>query len=241
MAKLPIGSLALLALATLIAGTAFAGKGPDKKEAEKKAKEGEIKALEEQIHHLREQEKAALKGIDERYNHIIRNLDPKEVHHQLEEILVVMRQVREDLGHADNLNFGGNRMRARESAEQAEHQVEKALKHDTPEERAITAHDIKAVHEDILKGLAFSEEHPLAGGGPDELQRRAVANKRLVDALPAILQAHQLLVAVDHEIKDYKEEKHALNERREHDKKETKEQLGKQIKGLEEQIKSLKK
>jgi hypothetical protein len=236
MAKLPLGSLALLALATLIAGPAFAGKGPDKK-----AKEAEIKALEEQLHQLHEQEKAALKGIDERYNHIIRHLDPKEVHRQLEEILVVMRQVREDLGHADNLNFGGNRLRARESAEQAEHQLEKALKHDTPEERAITAHDIKAVHEDIVKGLAFSEEHPLAGGGPDELQRRAIANKRLVDALPVILQAHHLLVAVDHEIKDYKEEKHTLNKRREFEKKETKEQFHAKAKEIEEKIKSLKK
>jgi hypothetical protein len=234
MAKLPLLSFALLALAALIAGSTSA------KAADKKEKDAQIKALGEQIHQLREQEKAALKGVDERYNHIIRNMDPKEVHHQLEEILVVMHQVREDLGHADNLNFGGNRLRARESAEQAEHQLEKALKHDTPEERAITAHDIKVVHEDILKGLAFSEEHPLAGGGPDELQRRAVANKRLVDALPVILQAHHLLVAVDHEIKDYKEEKHLLNEKRELEKKETKEQFHATIKEIEEKIKSLK-
>src|SRR5450755_3873799 len=99
MAKALVRSFALLALAAVVASPAFA----DKKEAEKKAKEAQIKALEGQTHQLHEQEKAALKGIDERYNHIIRNMDPKEIHHQLEEILVVMHQVREDLGHADDL------------------------------------------------------------------------------------------------------------------------------------------
>ncbi len=241
MAKLPLLSLLLLAVAALVASPALAAKGGEKKEAEKKAKEAEIKSLEEKIHDLKEKEKSALKGIDEKYNHIIRSLEPKEVHKQLAETLVVMQAVREDLGHADDLNFGGNRLHARESAEKAEHQIEKALNHDTPGERAATAHDIKAVHEDILKGLAFSEEHPLAGKGPDELQRRAIANKKLVDATPVLLAAYHLLLAVDHEIADYKEEKHMLNEKREQEKKEAKEQVHSEIKQLEEKINALKK
>jgi hypothetical protein len=238
MAKLPLFAFALLVLATAMASPAFAGKGPTRKE-----KDAQIKALEEQIHQLRGQEKAALKGIDERYGHIIRNMNPKEIHHQLEEILVVLRQVKADLGHGDELSYGGNRIRANESIEKADHQVERALRHDTPEERAKAAHDIGAVHEDLGKALVFSAEHPLDGKGKakDELERRAAENQRLIAALPTIGLAHHLLVAVDHEIKDYKEERNEVVKRRDHEKNETKEQFGRQVKALQEQIKSLKK
>jgi hypothetical protein len=149
--------------------------------------------------------------------------------------------VREDFGHADDLNFGGNRLHARESAENAEHQVERALHHDAWEERAKAAHDIGAIHEDLVKGLAFSAEHPLAGKGADELARRAVANQRLVDAEPRIGLAYHVLVAVDHEIKDYKEEKKVLHEKHEAARKELKEQFHVKIKELEERVKALKK
>jgi hypothetical protein len=70
----------------------------------KKAGEIAIKALEQQIHEQKEQEKAALRNLDERYEHIIKSMDPKEIHGQLEEILVLLRQVQVDLGRADNLN-----------------------------------------------------------------------------------------------------------------------------------------
>jgi hypothetical protein len=168
-------------------------------------------------------------------------MDPKGIHTQFEETLVVLHQVREDLGHADDLNFGGNRVHARESAENAEHQVERALRHDAWEERAKAAHDIGAIHEDLVKGLAFSVEHPLAGKGPEELQRRAVANQRLVDAEPRIALAHHVLMAVDHEITDYKAEKAALHAKHEAARKELKEQFHVKIKELEEQLKALKK
>ena len=235
MAKPPVRLFTCLVLAAVIVCPAFAAKDA------KKAGEAAIKGLEQQIHEQRVQEKAALKALDAQYEHVIKSIDPKEVHTQLAEILVVLHQVREDLGHADDLNFGGNRVHARESAENAEHQVERALKHDTWEERAKAAHDIGAIHEDLVKGLAFSAEHPLAGKGADELARRAVANQRLVDAEPRIALAYHVLVAVDHEIKDYKEEKKVLHEKHEAARKELKEQFHVKIKELEEQLKALKK
>jgi hypothetical protein len=254
MTKLSVRSIILLALALLIAIPAFADKAADqKKEAEKRAKEAKVKAVEEKIHHLHDHEKSALKGIDERYAHTIRSLDPKEVHHQLEEILVELRKVQDSLpvehnplqddGIRDGLDYGGYRIKAHASIEKADHQVERALKHDTPEERGKAAHDIGAVHEDLNAALIFSREHPLDGHGKtkDELERRAVENQRLTDALPQIEQAHHLLSAVDHEIKDYDKEKNDLRKKRDQEKKETRERIQGKIKQLEEQLNALKK
>ena len=242
MATLPVRSFALLALATLIAGPAFAEKGGGKK------KEAEIKALEEQVHQLRDQEKAALKALDVRFAHIIRNMDPKEIHNQLEEILGVLHQVRDllslhDNGKPDHLNYNDDRAKAGKSIERAHHQVEEALHHDTAEERTKAAHDIGEVHEDLSKALAFSQAHPAAVDGTDkkEMERRADEDQHLTEALPKIEMAHHLLMAVDHEIKDYQQEKHDLRAKRDAQKEQTKEQLRSQIKALEEQIAALKK
>jgi DNA repair exonuclease SbcCD ATPase subunit len=243
MAKLLARSFALLALAAVIVGPAFAGKGLTRKE-----KDEAIKALEGKIHQLQGQEKGALKSIDERYNQIIRSMDPKGIHHQLEEILVVLHQVNDLLsvygnGTPDKLNYDDNRAHAHESIVRAEHQMEKALHHDTWEERAHAAHDIGAVHEDLLKALAFSAEHPLKidGKSKEDLERRAVENQHLTEALPKIEVAHYVLAAADHEITDYKEEKNVLNQKRGNEKNDAKEQIGAQIKELQEQIKVLKK
>src|ERR1019366_10260081 len=118
MAKLLRSSFVLLALLAVIAGPAFAGKGLTRKE-----KDAQIKALEEQIHQLQGTRNAALKSLDARYDHIIRNMEPKVIHNQLEETLVLMRQVGDDLNHGGGLNYGGNRIRAGESIEKADHQV----------------------------------------------------------------------------------------------------------------------
>jgi hypothetical protein len=240
MAKPPVRLFALLALATVVACPAFAGKPA--KDA-KKAGDIAIKALEEQIHDLRGQEKAALKSLDERYAHIIKSMDPKEIHNQLEGMLVLLQEVKADLGPPDELNYGGNRLRARESIDTAEHQVKKALHHDTAEERARAATDIGAVHVDLGKALAFSAEHPLDGKGiPQvELAKRAAENQRLVDALPRIEMTHHVLMAVDHEIADYKAEKVQIQEKHEAAKKEMKEEFRAKFKELEEQVKTLKK
>ncbi len=165
-------------------------------------------------------------------------MDPKEIRGQLEETLVLLQQVKADLGHADELNYGGNRVRARDSADKAEHQIERALHHDTWEERAKAAHDIGAVHEDLGKALVFSAEHPLDGKGiPQvELAKRVAENQRLVDALPRIAAAHSVILAVDHEVKDYNEEKKALHEKHKAAAKQMKEQYHAKIEALEEQL-----
>ena len=43
-----------------------------------------------------------------------------------------------------------------------------------------------------------------------EMERRADEDQHLTKALPKIEMAHHLLMAVDHEIKDYQQEKHDL-------------------------------
>lgn len=242
MAKTPVLLLALLALTALPAGPAFAGK------EDKKAKEAEIKALEEQIRDLQQQEKGVLKGIDARFEYILRCMDPKEIHRQLEEILVVLREVSRLLTvnnnfTPDHLNYDGYRHKAHESIERADQQIEKALAHDTAEERARAAHDIGVVREDVLKALTFSLEHPadVDGTSKEELERRAEENKRLKEALPRIEEAHHLLMAVDHEIADYKEEKAEVIRKRDGEKKEVKDQFHAKYKELEEKIAALKK
>lgn len=236
-------SFTLLALAFAIVSPAI-GRSADKKAQ----KEAEIKALEEKIHQLPEKEKAALKKIDARYDHIIRNMDPKEIHNQLEEILGVLHQLKDllslhDNGSDDHLNYNHDRAKAAKSIERADHQVEKALHHDTAEERARAAHDIGAVHEDLSKALAFSQAHPAAvdGKSKEEMERRAVENQHLTDALPKVEMAHHLLMAVDHEISDYKAEKAELHKKREAEKKETKAKFEAKRKELEKKLNALKK
>jgi hypothetical protein len=243
MATPPVRSFTLFIVAAIIACPAFAAKPGKEKGDAKKAGEVAIHALEQQIHEQKEQEKAALKALDARFEHVIKSMDPKEIRGQLEEILVLLRQVQVDLGRGDELNYGRNRVRAREAIEKADHQVDRALHHDTWEERARAAHDIGAVHEDLGKALAFSAEHPLDGKGIPavELAKRAAENQRLVDALPRIELAHHVLVAVDHEVKDYKEEKKVVHEKHEAARKELKEKFHAKIKELEEQVRALKK
>ena len=131
MSLLSFRSFTLLALAVLIVCPAFVRSADKKAQAEKKAqKEAEIKSLEEQIHKLREQEKHALKALDENYEKFVHNSDPKEIHGQLEGILEVLHQVRDFLSLHDNstgdhLNYDNYRHKAHESIERAERQVKK--------------------------------------------------------------------------------------------------------------------
>jgi hypothetical protein len=59
--------------------------------------------------------------------------------------------------------------------------------------------------------------------------------------MPRIEMAPDILMAVDHEITDYKAEKAALHKKHEAARKETKEQFHAKVKELEEQLKALKK
>jgi hypothetical protein len=176
-------SLALIALTTAAASPAFAAKDA------KQIGDIVIKALEDQIHDLRGQEKAALNALDERDDYVLSVMDPKGIHKELEETLVVLRRVKEDLGRADDLNLGGYRAHIQEATEKAERQVDRALQHETAEERAKAANDLGAVHDDLAKGLAFSEEHPPAGNGAEQLQRRAATRQRLTEATARIAPA----------------------------------------------------
>jgi hypothetical protein len=62
-----------------------------------------------------------------------------------------------------------------------------------------------------------------------------------VDALPRIALAHHVLMAVDHEITDYKAEKNLLHGKHKAAEKELMEHFHAKIKELEEQVKALKK
>ncbi|HJT75945.1 MAG TPA: hypothetical protein VJ739_01985 [Gemmataceae bacterium] len=238
MAPRPLRTLALLAAAALIAGPAFADKGADKK-----AKQAQIKQLEGQIHQAKEQEKAALKAIDQRYERLIRSMEPKAVHQQLGEALQVVRQAHGVISVGD-FDYGGHRGAAQHSLKAAEHQLDRALHHDTAAERARAAHDLEAAHEDVSKALAYSlRKYGLGNGRKDggEPETRAAANRQLQESVSKMEFAHHLLAAVDHEIKDYKEEKKALRHKRDAEKRTAKEQHAAQVKQLEQQIRALKK
>jgi len=229
--------LSLLVLVVLPASPAVAQKGLTKKE-----KEAKIKALEGLIHQMHEQEKATQKQIDHRYDHIIRNLDPKEIHHQMEEAVKVLRHVHEVITTGD-FDYGGHRHAAQESTKAAEHQLEKALKHDTAEERAKASKDLLAAHTDINKALRYSVEKYGLGTGREtgEPESRAAANRQLTESIAKIELAHHLLAAVGREITDYKQEKHDLLKQRDAEKKMVHEQYAANVKPLAEEIKALKK
>ena len=65
-------------------------------------------------------------------------------------------------------------------------------------------------------------------------------NQHLTKALPKIKEAHQVLTSVDHEVKDFEQEKHNLRAKRDADREQTKKQFAEQIKPLEERSRNLK-
>jgi DNA repair exonuclease SbcCD ATPase subunit len=187
---------------------------------------------------LEREEKEAMKRIDERFHHIIHNLEPKQVRHQLEEILGTLRRVHEIISEG-NFDYGGNRHAAQVSIAAAEHQIKHALAHDTHEERAKAFRDMQAAHRDIEKALAYSlQKYGLGNGKGDkgEPETRAAANRQLVEALTAIDNTEHLLGAVDHEIKDYEQEKRALLAKKEEVKKKVHAEFEAKIKQLSEEV-----
>jgi hypothetical protein len=261
------------AFALLACSVAFAQKGGQKNNNDKANKEAQRKALEQQIHQLREQEKAhlkqmdeqfkaaidkishsdqhekeararlereeneAMKRIDERFHHIIQNLEPKQVRRQLEEGLRTLRHVH-DIISEGNFDYGGNRHAAQVTIAAAEHQLKRALDHDTHEERAKASRDLGAAHRDIEKALAYSLQKYGLGNGKEkgEPETRAAANRQLVEALGLIENTHHLLAAVDHEIKDYEHERRELHKKKEEVKKKVHAEFEAKIKHLTEEV-----
>jgi len=200
---------------------------------------------------LEHEEKEALKHIDERFHHIIHHLEPKEVHHQMEEALHTLRHIRETMspsGH-DDLNYDGLRAAAHRRIEGAEHQLKRTLEHDTHEERAKAGRDLHDAHVDIEKALAYSlKKHAPVNGKttPEREKRYAAVNQLLQEDLPMLDHTHHLLMAVDHEIKDYEHEKRELLKKRDEIKRKVHEDfharihnLGKEIAQEEHQKKEL--
>ncbi len=189
---------------------------------------------------LEHEEREALKHIDERFDHIIRHLDPKEVHHQLEEALHTLRHIRETMPPSgkDDLNYDGLRAAAHRRIEAAEHQLRRTLEHDTHEERAKAARDIHDAHVDIEKALSYSLKKHAAGGKttPEKEKQYAAVNQLLQQDLPMLDRTHHLLMAVDHEIKDYEHEKRELRRKRDEIKKQVHEDFHARIQHLDKEI-----
>lgn len=180
-----------LALGTLIATLLLPAEGqtgapPNKKakeEAIKKQKAATIKVLEEQIRQLRHNEFESMKHIDGRYDYIIRNFSPGEIHRQLEESVHVLHDAYEILGDR-NYDYGGHRVAAQESVKAAENHLGQVLKHNTPEERGLAAKDLEVAHEDIKKALVYSVkkygiDQVSPGNTANEKESRATANWHL--------------------------------------------------------------
>ena len=186
---------------------------------------------------LEREEKEVLRHIDERFHHIIHHLEPREVHHQMEEALKTLRHVHEIVS-IGNFDYGGHRKAAQDSIKAAEHQLRWALDHDTYEERAKAARDLHAAHRDLERALAYSgNRYGFGNGKPGgEPETRAAANRQLADAMPVIENTHHLLMAVDHEIKDYEHEKRELLKKRDEIKRKVHEEFHAQIHNLSKEI-----
>ncbi len=238
---------AILALA--VAGYGYAQKGNDKsaqnaqKAMEKKEREAKIKALEEEIKKLHEQEKVGKKQLDDLYAHIIKNLDPKAVLGQLEAGARILHHIHDIISVGD-FDYGGNRHAAQVAIKDAENQLRAAIHHDTPAERGKALHDLKAAHTEIKKALEYSIKKYGLGNGTNpkdkgEPESRGAANRQLVEALGEIEQVIHLLEAVNHEIKDYNLEKKELNKQKDEKKRELHEKISAQVKVIEAEIKRL--
>ena len=177
MATRPVCSFALLALATLIAGPAFAEKGGGKK------KEAEIKAG-GRGPPMREKEKAA-QGDRRPLRTHHPHMDPKRFTTSWKRssgfcTKLEICSASTTMAKPDHLNYNDDRVKAGKSIERAHHQVEKgAPRHRGGARKA--AHDIGEVHEDLSKALAFSQAHSAAVDGTDkkEMERRADEDQRL--------------------------------------------------------------
>jgi hypothetical protein len=173
---------------------------------------------------LEGEEKKRLTRIDEIYDHVIRNLDPKQVHLQMHEGLKTLRRVHEVISVGD-FDYGGHRAAAQSAVAAAEKQLKLAEEHFKPEEMVKAGKDLEAAYRDIEKALAYSVQKYGLGNGPKggEPETRATANRELFESLSVIENTHHLLRAVDHEIKDFEHEKRELLKRRDEKKKEARE------------------
>ncbi len=191
---------------------------------------------------MEHEEKETLKHIDEKFEHIIKNLAPKEVHHQLEEILKTLEHIRVSVsGHNDDhlnddLNFHG-RGTVMDSVGKAEKQVKEALHHDTPEERRKADEAIQAAHKELdhclsMKGVVKGPEKGTAQGAAEI----AATTQLLHEDVAKLEHLHHLLQAVDHEIKDYEHEKKELLKKKEDEKKHKREEFHHKREHLEKEI-----
>ncbi len=203
-----------------------------------KASAGKDEKAEEREKHerarLEREEQEALQRIDERFEHIIHHMAPKEVHHQMEETLKTLKHIRETLASPgwDHLDYGGFRAAAAKSIHAAEHQLKRTLEHDTWEERKKAGEDIHTAHEDTMKALAYPAK--AAPGG--DASKIAATNKLLVEDLHVLDHTGHLLHAVDHEIKDYEHEKREQLKKRDEVKKKKHEEFHAKIENLGKQI-----
>jgi hypothetical protein len=241
-----IRSMLAPGLVLLLAGTAIAQPKNAQKAAEKKAKELTIKEFEEQKFMLREQEKMLVRNLEVRFDFIINNLDPKEIHKQLEEGAKIVRHVREVIGIGE-FDYGGNRQAAEKSLEAAESHIKSLIeKGDNLEQRKKAAVSLLESHSHVKKALTYSikkyglsVENEIKQG--DEPESRATANRHLAESLPKIELTYHLLSAVNHEIKDYQQERNELSKKRDDAINHVRVQISAKIKQIDVQIKALKK
>ena len=155
----------------------------------------------------------------------------------MEEALKTLRHVHEIVS-IGNFDYGGHRKAAQDSIKAAEHQLRWALDHDTYEERAKAARDLHAAHRDLERCLAYSgNRYGFGNGKPGRQARDApAANRQLANAMPVIENTHHLLMAVDHEIKDYEHEKRELLKKRDEIKRKVHEEFHARIHNLSKEI-----
>jgi hypothetical protein len=198
------------------------------------AEEGQLKAERGRVE---AEEREAIKRVDERYHYIIHHLEPKQIRAEIEQAIVILRRVHSILEIGD-FDYGGHRHAAQEATKNAEHQLRRMLEHDTFEERVKAGRDLHAAHVDIVKALEYSLRKYGLGdvNSKNEPEPRIAANRQLVECIPAIENAHHLLMSIDHEVKDVDREKRELHEKFELEKRKIHEQAHVRIEKIDARL-----
>jgi hypothetical protein len=211
------------------------------KEALIKQKEFQIRELESKKPEVREREKIEHHILDERFHNILKYIDPKEIHNQLIEGERIARHVREVISIGD-YDYGGHRIAAIKHLEHAEHQLHEAVLHPgVLAERAKAMANVLDAHTHVKKALEYSIVKYGLGvdtalKAPTEPESRAAVNRQLAVELPKIEFTYYLLVAVNHEIKDYEIEKRELLNRLNAEKHNVTERINGVIKAIDHEI-----
>jgi len=173
----------------------------------------QLQAAKQKRSGVEQQVKVAVKQIEQRFEHIISNMEPKQVAEQMKQSLQALQKVKE-VWKGANPDYGGYWKAAQDTVNAAEVQLKLAGKNETPPARAAAGRDLGLAHHALERALDYSRKHYGPGKPMSMPESQARSDQQLEQTLPILEKSHHLLQAVDHEIKDFKQEKQQILARR---------------------------